>query len=161
MFATGFSWSGEVGSEFPLDMNFANNFAKTYRKLKDGHRAAFNAYIKEAISCGKPVPDVAKFEKCYMGEYTNFVDFAIGYANDVILGNRDYDSITRYFDYKAYARDTGLGEEEANEYIRVANYNDIKRYFDYIALVWCMEDSYIIVWSPGGNVFVFDALIWE
>ncbi len=118
------------------------------------NRAAFEAYSKELIANGL-VPDVEEFDESFQGEYASFDDFAAGYANDMVFDCEDYEAMSEFFDYDAYKRDTGLGEEEAEELIESGDTEAVKRYFDYGAFAKDMEDSYVSEDAPGGNVFVF------
>lgn len=118
------------------------------------NRAAFMKYSEELLANGL-TPDVEEFDESFQGEYASFDDFAAGYANDLVLDCEDYETMSEFFDYESYKRDTGLGEEEAEELITSGDTETVKRYFDYRAFARDMEDSYSVDDAPGGSVFVF------
>lgn len=118
------------------------------------NRAAFMTYSEELLANGL-TPDVEDFDESFQGEYASFDDFAAGYANDMVIDGEDYEQISEFFNYDAYKRDTGLGEEEAEELITSGDTETVKRYFDYRAFARDFEDSYAVDDAPGGNVFVF------
>lgn len=151
---TDFAWPGEDSSKFPKDMDYAREFAQTYQYLGPVYYSPFNAYSEEATANGL-TPDIDEFYESFQGEYASFDDFAAGYANDLVLDCEDYETMSEFFDYESYKRDTGLGEEEAEELIASGDTETVKRYFDYGAFAKDMEVSYATEDAPGGNVFVF------
>ena len=152
---TGFSWRGEDDGYFPKDMDSAKKLARSYTIVGPAQHRIFSIYSEDKIAYGR-IPDAKEFKEHFIGEYTTFDDFAAGYVNDVTIGKKDFPIIKEFFDYDAYKRDTGLGEEDANEFIENADPDDIKPYFDYKGFAESMWYSHEVYDALNGNVLVFE-----
>ncbi len=98
-------WEGipsGMASECHINWDFINGFKQA---REEGNEAAFVAFVDLFNST-----DFDLFRDAYMGEAKDEETFAEEYLNDSGLLNDIPESVARYFDIVAYARDLFIGD---------------------------------------------------
>lgn len=118
-----FDWDGpglDRFGEFPLLSDVAD-FVGAMEALDVAGQTAFEAFVN-----GTGEEDVERFRDAYLGEYDSIEHYAQEFVDDTGMLSDVPDSIARYFDFEAFARDMTLGGD-----------------------IWTAD-------APSGGVFVFN-----
>ena len=108
------------------------DFEGFHKSLYDesGNIDAIYEYLKECASLSQDIVNagldceiqLASIESAYYGEYESDLDFAYNYIDDTGFLSDVPESIIRYFDYEAYAKDLSYDFTSSNGYYFSNNY---------------------------------------
>lgn len=94
---------------FPVELTELEEWEDYISEFEEWELGPLSGYIDEYVWLRDvtidDLPTVDKFREVYRGEWDSFEDFAIADIEELGYLNGCSDFISRYFDYKKYARD--------------------------------------------------------